>query len=421
MKVFKFGGASIRDAASIRNMAEIVQQNGTNRLVIVVSAMGKTTNAFEEVLRRRHDPAALEQQLQTIALYHAGVAKDLFDTNHEIFQIIESILAEARESLAEERHANEQYDHLVSFGELLSSRLILAWLSHTGLPVHWADARSYILTDDHFREGQVLWDLTSEAIRENLAPLLEEKVILTQGFVGGTPDGRTTTLGREGSDFTAAIFATCLQAESVTVWKDVDGIMNGDPKRIRNTVKFNELPYREAAEMTYYGASVIHPKTIKPLANAHIPLYVKSFFHPDETGTVIRDVAEFLPVPATILKEDQCLVSFYVRDFTFVNEQNLSLIFHQLSETDIRINMMQNSAISFSVCVDFNQNSLDEVTRRLKGHFSIRFNTGLRLITIKHYTQALLDEYRTAGTVLLEQLSRNTCQLLVDPSEGDRE
>lgn len=414
MKVFKFGGASIRDAESIRNMASIVRRYAGQPLLVVVSAMGKTTNAFEELLRRRNDPEARQAQLQEIETYHIGIARELFGDEAVPGRIRDLMLAVENE-LQAELLPDEAYDRIVSFGELLSSTIIHAWLVADGQEAVWLDARQCILTDDHFREGHVHWELTYAAIHKLVMPMLETGLVLTQGFIGGTRDGRTTTLGREGSDFSAAIFGTCLKAESVTVWKDVDGIMNADPRRIPNTVKFAHLPYREAAEMTYYGASVIHPKTIKPLANEHIPLYVRSFYHPDTPGTVIRDEEGFTPVPAIILKDNQCLISFYVRDFTFVNEQNLSLIFHQLAEMDIKINMMQNSAISFSVCVDNDEQKLLEVRRRLKGHFNIRFNTGLQLITIKHYTGELLQEYRGTFRVLLEQVSRLTCQLLVEP------
>ncbi len=414
MKVFKFGGASIRDAASIKNMAGIVLAHSDEPLLVVVSAMGKTTNAFEEALALREDQSACDVKLQSTESYHLDIADELLG-DHPVSQTISEIIQNARTNLSASLPYDELYDQVVSCGELLSSRLIHACLLHQGVAVSWVDARKCILTDDRFREGQVHWELTHAAVHEQLPSLLENGVILTQGFIGGTRDGRTTTLGREGSDFTAAILASCLKASSVTVWKDVDGIMNADPKQIENTVKFDFLPYREAAEMTYYGASVIHPKTIKPLANDRIPLFVRSFYHPDKPGTVIQDMESYQPIPAIILKDSQCLVSFYVRDFTFVNEQNLSLIFHQLAEMGMKINMMQNSAISFSICVDYDEKKLSELRERLKGHFKIKFNTGLILVTVKHYTSAYLDEYRSRNKVLLEQTSRNTFQILIEP------
>ncbi len=414
MKVFKFGGASIRDAAAIRNMAEIVRRYAGEPLVVVVSAMGKMTNAFEEVLRRKGDPQRQQEQISLIARYHQEIAEDLFGSAHEISTRIRLLMEEVREMTNRTMPANEWYDQVVSYGEILSSTIIQTWLEQAGIASAWLDARKCIITDDHFREGHILWELTHEALKKEVIPLSENGVVLTQGFLGGTRDGRTTTLGREGSDFTAAIIAASLRAESVTVWKDVDGIMSGDPKRIPDTVILPELPYREASEMTYYGASVIHPKTIKPLANVGIPLFVRSFYQPDQPGTIIRDTEEFSPVAVTILKDNQCLVSFYVRDFTFVNELNLSLIFHQLAEMDMKINMMQNSAISFSICVDYDEEKIGELRERLKGHFKIRFNTGLELVTVKHYTNTQLELYRNQ-TILLEQITRTTFQVLKDP------
>jgi aspartate kinase len=415
MKVFKFGGASIKDAEAIRNMANIILQYQDSSLLIVVSAMGKTTNALEEVLRLKDDPAKAMKQIDRLQEYHLDIAHTLFFPDHPVTFTLIAIIDKIRDLYHKIMPYNEWYDQIVSCGEIMSSRLVHAWLMEVGISTHWLDARSCILTDDHFREGQVHWDQTFKNIQEQVIPVLNDRIVLTQGFIGGTNDGRTTTLGREGSDFSAAIFAACLQAESLTVWKDVDGIMNADPKRIPDTIKLDTIPYKEAAEMTYYGASVIHPKTIKPLANAHIPLYVRSFYHPERSGTAITDSPAYEPVPAIIMKDDQCLVSFHVRDFTFINEQNLSLIFHQLAEMDMKINIMQNSAISFSICVDYDQKKLDDLMSRLKGHFTIRFNTGLLLITVKNYTPDYLSAYKDAYEILLEQITRNTYRVLLHP------
>jgi aspartate kinase len=414
MKVFKFGGASIKDAGAIQNMANIIRQNQETPLVIVVSAMGKTTNALEEVLRLTQHPDNAMKQIEAIEKYHHDIADQLFPDNPVKKQLSE-IITDIKQLSKADLPYDEWYDQLVSAGELLSSRLIHAWLSTQGLNIHWLDARRCIRTNDHFREAQVEWETTRTLIREQVMPVGPQTMVLTQGFIGGTADGRTTTLGREGSDFTAAIFASCLKADSVTVWKDVDGIMNADPKRVNNTIKYPSIPYKEAAEMTYYGATVIHPKTIKPLANDHIPLFVRSFYHPDAPGTAITDVEAYSPIPAIIIKDHQCLVSFHVRDFTFVNEENMSLIFHQLAEMDTKINMMQNSAISFSVCFDYSEEKMNELQRRLKDHFEIRFNTGLQLITIKNYTPEYLREYREKSEILLEQTSRNTYRVLLHP------
>ncbi len=277
----------------------------------------------------------------------------------------------------------------------------------------WIDSREYIITDNNFRAAYVNWDNSQLEINK-LNEVLDNSIILTQGFIGRGENGKTTTLGREGSDFSAAIFATCLNAKSVTVWKDVPGILNADPKLVADAELFNQLPYKEAAEMTYYGASVIHPKTIKPLANKNIPLYVRSFDHPDEPGTIIHDCELETLVATTIIKSNQCLVSFKVIDYTFINEDNLSLIFGELAKLDIKINIMQNSAISFSIVIDYRPDKIEVLLDHMKNHFEVRYNTGLLLTTIKNYQQYQVDEYRKGKKLLLEQISRNNYRALIE-------
>ena len=418
MQVFKFGGASVHNAPAIRNMAGIIKNHQEKSLVVVVSAMGKTTNRLENILETRKDPTTSSTHLTALSSYHLEVINDLFENGHpELNKFLADTLNSIEAALQSGVSNDEMYDQVISQGELLSTKIISEYLKNENVPVIWTDARRYIQTDNTFREGNPDWDQTCRKIN-SLREDLNKNILLTQGFIGATADGRTTTLGREGSDFTAAIFASCLDAESVTVWKDVEGIMNADPKRVPNTVKFAELPYREAAEMTYYGASVIHPKTIKPLANKQIPLYVKSFFAPDNSGTVIHECTVPKPVPAVIIKENQCLVSFHVKDFTFINERNLSLIFHEISDANMKINLMQNSAISFSICVDYHPDHVQEIMNRLKPHFSIRYNTGLELITVKNYNREYLEKFRSMENILLEQVSRNNYRAVIFSDQG---
>ncbi|UII32984.1 aspartate kinase [Fulvivirga ulvae] len=415
MKVFKFGGASVKNADAIRNMCDIISSYSNEKLVVVISAMGKTTNALEAVIAAKLNNRNFEEEIELIYHYHHNICSELFDTNDLIFTEISEIFNDLRHELVQNYEYNQLYDQIVSKGEIISTRIIAAYLNKKDCNAEWLDAREYVRTDNSFREGRIDWRLTEELIRHDIAQKAAENILITQGFIGRSENNFTTTLGREGSDFTAAIFAYCLDAESVTVWKDVPGILNADPKIIPDAVLFSELPYKEAAEMTYYGASVIHPKTIKPLANKGIPLYVRSFDHPDEPGTIIHDCKIKALPPTIIIKNEQCLVSFKVIDYTFINEENLSMIFKSLSEIDMKINIMQNSAISFSIVVDYEFNKLEKLLESLKTHFDIRYNTGLKLITVKNYAQEILNKYRNDQRILLEQISRNNYRALIAP------
>lgn len=411
MKVFKFGGASLKDADSLINMGGIVKDHAHETLVVVVSAMGKTTNALEEVVQKFMNQQPVHSFLEEIRSYHIGIAKQLPGMSSSVLNDIDLLMAELTANLRPGPF-DEVYDQVVCYGELLSSVIVHACLTHMGLPVHWLDARDYILTDDCYREGKVRWEETELHIRQ-LQSILREKIVLAQGFIGRAPNGLSTTLGREGSDYTAAIFGACLQAESVTIWKDVPGVMSADPKRIADAVVFNELPYKEAAEMTYYGASVIHPKTIKPLALKGIPLFVKCFADPSLPGTRIHEChVDRLP-PLIVFKENQCLISCKVVDYTFINEEQLRIIFQALSELDIKINVMQNSAISFSFCIDFRESRLAALIEKLRHHFEVYYNTHLLLITVKNYDAETFEKYRKTPGVILEQSSRSTLQVLV--------
>jgi aspartate kinase len=329
-----------------------------------------------------------------------------------VHEVLDKIFEELEQSLQLPYPFDQVYDQVISKGELVSSYILHHFLLKSNVSSVWVDARQYIVTDETYREGKVNWELTEEKI-ESLERRLEDNIVLTQGFIGSTLRGFTTTLGREGSDFSAAIFASCLNAESVTIWKDVPGVMSSDPKRLPNAIVFDELPYKEAAEMTYYGASVIHPKTIKPLANRNIPLYVKNFDDPSLPGTIIHDCKVPNLPPLIVFKDNQCLISCKVTDYSFVNEQQLGMIFNVLSELDIRMNMMQNSAITFSFCIDFRESKVSPLIKKLHDQFEVYYNVGLTLITVKNYDAATFETYRKHKGLLMEQVSRSTLQVLV--------
>jgi aspartate kinase len=414
MKVFKFGGASIKDAKGVKNVATILQLYPQQPLVIVISAMGKTTNHLEKILSLYRNGQDYSIEIEKLKQYHHEIMHDLFLDLHPIWKDISGVFDKIEVELKKNRTADQSYDQVVSLGEIMSTTIVHRYLLNQQIISEWIDARNYVVTDATFREGKVDWEKTEEKIQQIPSILNNKKIALTQGFIGRTKDGLTTTLGRDGSDFSAAIFASCLNAKSVTIWKDVPGVMNVDPKRLPEAaIVFEELPFREAAEMTYYGASIIHPKTIKPLANAGIPLYVKSFDDPSLAGTKIHDCkVENLP-PLIVFKDNQCLVSCKVTDYTFVTEDQMRSIFNTLSELNLRINVMQNSAISFSFCIDFREDKIGVLIKKLHEHFEVYYNTGLTLITIKNYDQKTFDKYHHMKGVLLEQLSRSTLQILV--------
>lgn len=415
MKVFKFGGASIRNAMAIQEMTAIVKSHAHQPLIIIISAMDKTTNAMEEIINLYKQQGDAKANIELLRTIHLKIIANLFSEPQSIIDEIDTLFKELTRSLHHKGDDDEIYDRVVSFGELISSKIIHLYLLACGITTEWKDARHYVITDASFREGKVDWKITEEKI-STLHRELKTTSIITQGFIGSTYDGRTTTLGREGSDFSAAIFASCLQANEVIIWKDVPGVMSADPKRLPNAVVFPELPYKEAAEMTYYGASVIHPKTIKPLALKNIPLFVKSFQDPTLPGTKIHEChVDNLP-PMFVFKDNQCLISCKVVDYTFINEQQLGIIFQALSDLNIKLNVMQNSAISFSFCIDFRANKLMALVERLHQHFEVYYNTNLTLITVKNYDEVSFDTYRKQPGVLMEQSSRSTLQVLVKTS-----
>lgn len=409
MKVFKFGGASVKDAAGVRNLAAIVQNQG-KQSVVVVSAMGKTTNALERIVRAYVDRQNndLVAELQSLRTYH----DDIMQTLGGDFTAVRQTLAGLETYLTQTPAGSydEIYDQIVSLGEVISTQIIAAYMIQQGIPARWADARRLVRTDATFREGRVDWDATGKAIS---ASIVTDAITITQGFIGqtGSPD-RTTTLGREGSDYTAAIFAYCLDAESVTIWKDVPGVLNADPKWFDDTVLLEKLTYQDAIELAYYGATVIHPKTIKPLQNKNIPLYVRSFLQPNAPGTVIGTFDKHLSIPSFIFKINQVLISLHPNDFSFIAEDNLSRIFGRFAHLGVKINLMQNTAISFSVVVDNNPDRLPTLLEQLKQDFRVSYNDGLELITIRYYDQATIDRVLVHKKLLLEQKSRYTVQLV---------
>ncbi|TGE20108.1 aspartate kinase [Hymenobacter elongatus] len=421
LHVYKFGGASTKDAAALRNLVQIVRQHGRKGpLLIVVSAMGKTTNALEEIFQLAYTRQAYDSPLASLETFHRTVAQELssgfgLHTAADIKQKFDETFQELGQYLAAvgpSQEYDKQYDQIVSFGELLSSLFISLVLNDTQ-PTQWLDCRPLLRTDDCWREGRIDWALTESSLRAAVLPMLQgTSVVVTQGFLGGTANGQTTTLGREGSDYTAAIFAYCLRAEAVTIWKDVAGLLNADPKFFADTVRYPEISYQETIEMAYYGASVIHPKTIKPLAVRRIPLFVKSFLDPAAEGTRIGDCQHGLLAPAFIRKDGQCLISFESKDLTFISEENLEVIFGVLAQVRLKINMMQNSAISFSVCTDFSPYRLDRLLEQLRDQFTIRYNSNLELYTIKNYDHASIRRLTEGRELLLEQRTRQTLQFV---------
>jgi aspartate kinase len=375
--------------------------------------MGKMTNALEEVVRLFYKKEEYTPNLKEIEDYHQALINGLFIDKAEITASLEEHVQRIIDYLksVDGQNYDEIYDQVISNGELISTLIISTYLSQEGISNRWLDARKYLKTDTTFREAKVNWDATQSSI-----DLLEQNVNLfvTQGFIGGTSDNKTTTLGREGSDYTASIFAHCLKAESVTIWKDVPGVLSADPRLFSEYQKFDQLSYTEAVEMTYYGATVIHPKTIKPLQNSNIPLYVKPFLHPEEAGTVINS-GEFLQknISAIIVKKNQLLISISTKDFSFISELNISHIYEVFAKLNLKCNVSQNSALSFTVCLDFDDMKFGELIKTLETSFKVRYNENVTLYTIRHYDSHVLQKILDGKTVILEQLSRSTVQIVV--------
>lgn len=417
MNVYKFGGASVKDANGVKNLAKIVKTYKSDELLIVISAMGKTTNKLEDLtkayLALSTDTHAI---LNEIKKYHFDIIEQLFeDKKNPIYNDVANTFVEIEWLIEDEPNQDTDYiyDQIVSIGELVSTKIVAAYLTHTDLKSTWIDARNYIKTDNTYREGLVDWQKTELAIQKDLLPIIKDNIIVTQGFIGGTSENYTTTLGREGSDYSAAIFASCLNAKDLTIWKDVPGVLNADPKWFDKTELIKNLSYHDAIELTYYGATVIHPKTIKPLQNKHIPLNVRSFIHPEATGTIVSNNNEPEPIPSFIFKVNQVLISIFPKDYSFIIEENLSDIFEVFHKLKIKTNTMQNSALSFSVSIDFDEKKLDALINELSKRFIIRYNKDVELVTIRHYNPQTIERVTVDKDILLEVKSRHTCQMVM--------
>lgn len=417
MQIYKFGGASIKDAEGIRNIARIIHEKKDDPLVVIISATQNTTNDLEKVLDAYFNTKAdLIDNFAKVKSRHEEIMLDLFeDTDHPIFNEVANCFVEI-DWIIEEEPQDEYdylYDQIVSIGELVSSKIVSAYLIEQGVNCKWIDARDYILTDNNFRDAEVDWIETEKNIQRDFPEILEKNIVITQGFIGSTSENFTTTLGREGSDYTAAIFASCLNSESATIWKDVPGVLNADPKWFSETELIPELSYLDAIELTYYGATVIHPKTIKPLQNKGIPLYVRSFINPEKTGTIIRKTKESLPVPSFIFKVNQALLSVLPKDFSFIVEDNLSHIFSLFHKHRIKINMMHNSAVNFSVSADYHEEGMLLLVDELKERFNVSVSKDLELVTIRYYNQETIDRVLKNKEIILEVKDSYTCQMLI--------
>lgn len=419
IRIFKFGGASVKSAEGIRNLATIVKKFSQERVVIVVSAMGKTTNALERILAAYlNSDTSLSVELENLKNYHFAVANELVgaDRSHFIYAELDRLFADLAGKL-EQKHTEGYdfcYDQIVSFGELLATKIVSIYLNSISINNRWIDARSCLQSDNSYREG-VIDFTTSKYLCQKAFNFEGESLYITQGFIAGTPMGTTTTLGREGSDYTAAILANLLDAKDVTIWKDVEGVLNADPKIFANTCKLDFVSYQEAIELAYCGAQIIHPKTIKPIQNKKIPLFVKSFINPEAVGTQIAHSDSQLKLPPVlVLKQNQVLISLTPRDFSFVIEDSLSKIFAILFKHRVKVNLVQNSAISFSICVDEEKYRLPKAIEDLQTDFTVRYNSNLELLTIRHYSKQAIDEHVGDHVVYLQQRTRSTARFVMD-------
>lgn len=414
MKLFKFGGASVKDAEGVKNVLHVLQTVGHEEVVIIVSAMGKTTNALEEVIKNYFEKSkAFHASLQEVRKYHNQILLELFDDeNHEVFYAVNSHFADLEYFLRSNKSPNYNfvYDQVVSYGEIVSTTIVSHYFNEKGLSNQWVDVRNLIKTDATYRDALVDWDQTQKRISKQIK---KKGLYITQGFLGSDENNFTTTLGREGSDYTAAIFAYCLGAESVTIWKDVPGVLNADPRYFENATLLHQISYREAIELAFYGASVIHPKTLQPLQRKEIPLYVKSFVNPLLPGTSVSKGADLEPKTACfIVKKNQLLISLSAIDFSFIMEENISEIFALLHQYKIKVSLIQNTAISFTVCVEDKFGHFEKLKSVLSKKFKVAYNENVSLYTIRHFTPEAATMVEKGKTVLVRQTSRETLQLV---------
>jgi aspartate kinase len=416
MKVFKFGGASVKDADGVKNVASVLQKIGYKDTLIVVSAMGKTTNALEHVVTNYfQNKAQLQSALQEVKKYHNQILLDLFDNErHPVFDVVKSLFIELEQilNLNKSPDYNFVYDQIIGYGELLSTTIVSNYFNDIGLNNNWLDVREFIKTDNYYRRANIDWDATQQRIVTHFNPSI---LNITQGFLGSDVNNFTTTLGREGSDYTAAVFAYCLNAQSVTIWKDVPGVLNADPRYFENAQLLHQISYREAIELAFYGASVIHPKTLQPLQRKEIPLFVKSFLNPDAPGTCVGKGKLIDPeIPCFIVKKNQVLISLASLDFSYIVEENISEIFSLLHLYKMKVDVIQNSAISFSVCLENSYNNLEKLLQHLKAKFNVTCHKDVSLYTIRHYNIEAITNLEKNKTVLLKQLTQQTVQIVTN-------
>ena len=417
MLVFKFGGASVKSAEAVKNIVEILQQYRKEKIVVVVSAMGKTTNAIERIIENYASgkSEALKQEYKELKEYHLGIVKGLFDDKgHRVFADVEQLFDEMADRLAKDPTLNYDYDYdqLICFGELLSTTIIAHYLNSSKVTTRWMDIRRSLKTDNSWREAKIDWELSGRLVNEHFA-FNGERILITQGFLASTINDQSTSLGREGSDYTAAVLAFMLKAENVTIWKDVPGVLNADPKYFDDTILLEKLSYLDAIELAYFGTSVIHPKTIKPLQNKNINLYVKSFVDPGAPGTLVGNLSYDKLTPSFIFKMDQVLIRISPLDFSFINEGNLEEIFGIFSKHSLKINLMQNSAISFKMIVNNDKRKLRLVTDELEEKYKVAYQTGLELVTIRYFDQSTIDRVMINKELILEQRGLKNIELLI--------
>lgn len=410
MKVFKFGGASVKDAESVKNVAKVLNSQGFEKCLLVVSAMGKTTNALEKVVEYYFKKEDYQNEVEKIKQSHLEITKGLFAENHKIFGEVALFFDDLEAFLRRNKSPNYNfvYDQVVSCGEMISSKILSEYLNDINFSNAWLDARDYIKTDDTYREGVVNWQETEK----NINGLDQNQSYVTQGFIGSEANNFTVTLGREGSDYSAAIFAYCLNAEAMTIWKDVPGVMTGDPRKFENVTLLSNISYEEAIEMAYYGASVIHPKTLQPLKQKNIPFYVKSFVEPEKPGTKVGNSDVNQSEESYILKENQVLMNISTRDFSFIAEDHISQIFNLLAKHKIKVSMMQNSAISLALCLEDKFGKIDEVNQTLTQQFSTDVVKNVSLYTVRNANMDELSNFYADKKILLEQISKNTVQIV---------
>ena len=412
MKIFKFGGASVKDANGVKNVALVLKSQGFEECLLVVSAMGKTTNALEKVVEYYFKKQDHQSEIEQIKNNHIEIARGLFNENHSVFSEIALFFDDIDSFLRRNKSPNYNfvYDQVVSCGEMISSKILSEYLNETNYTNQWLDARDFIKTDNSYREGVVSWVKTED----NISSLNSKICYVTQGFIGSDDNNFTVTLGREGSDYSAAIFGYCLNADSMTIWKDVPGVMTGDPRKFEKVELLSNISYEEAIEMAYYGASVIHPKTLQPLKQKNIPFFVKSFVEPEKAGTKVGNSDQNEKKESYILKENQILLRIATRDFSFIAEEHLSLVFNELAKDKIKISLMQNSAISLALCLEDKYNKIDILVEELSKIFHTEVSKNVSLFTVRNAKLENINTFYEGKKVLLEQISRNTLQMVTE-------